>query len=1221
MARLPVVGGDTGNWGTILNDFLEVSLNADGTIQSGALTSAGGVTSVNTVAPNSSGNVTLTPANIGAYAKPSGGIPSSDLSSSVQADLTAASTAVQIGGDIGGTTTAPVITKLQGTAVNAADPASNQVLSYNGSQWVPSTVSSTTVNDATGSSPGIVQLAGDLGGGTAGTATAPQVTSTHLASALPITQGGTGSTTQNFLTLGGDLGNSVTAPTVESIQGVAISGTPSANQALIASSSSAAGWGNIPTASNATSSTPGLIQLDGDLGGSATSPEVMSLKGIVLPSSAPSANQVLTATSGTATEWSTPAAGVTLDTTSSDISPLGTQAAGSIGKAADAGHVHAMPTLNQINAPTASVSLNSQKITGLANGSASTDAAAFGQIPTSASQVGAAQALTPVSVQTYASSPITAAVGQFIPVDTTNGNVVVTLPTSPADGSRIEVKMVKQGSTNTVTVNAGGSNTFNDDSSTSATLKLLNQGIMLQYSATANVWYVQSDDLPLSQLDGRYLTSGSVQIGGDIGGTDADPEVISVLGGRIPLASTSYIDLCTAWNNGSGTIATVAPATALTVTFTSSSTTATVTTGTAPASGALFSDALPAGTTYTASGSTLTLSSAATSGGSYPAWAGQDATSALQSAVNYFSANNIDGTVEFSRPGIYLLNGAQQTGSAQGYSYSGQILFPARALASGMISVRVRGSSPIAGFAEPAASNPAGGVVLLSAATSGCIFDAIPSYMASTAAQTFLSVTFENVVIRAHANPQLTAAVNGTVLAGMRFFDTVHIDTTAPGGSASSALTGSGYGAIFPVIFNMGENHQTGDAAITGYPTGLSYGEHFVAENILIQGCVNGIYPNDVSEGHSCKIQRCCVQGVVSVINANNNYGRVSGFFDIGDPGGVSTTLEYVVNDSQNRLYGTVEVAVVEYSGGDDVQRGFPVNGGLNLKLVPYTGRGGELPYDTFTRLLYTSAAAAGVTDSTFHVWTPIGSNSPLQVLAANQCTGLSSGSTTGIVKYNGGRASMSRTVRTVTALRASNYAMWHIIGNVISGANYNANGNYLNITVQSGVIKIIKQIGGTQYQLAATATGTASGTVSGTSVTGWAGTITPVVGMTVTGGGFTSGSVITGGITGSSGSWGFTVSSSGTSGSQSLTLGFAAGSLTYTMDTVISNPLSAGGAWTVTVMVNGYQALTYTLTASDTGGNSISQLADSEQRYTQDGFGFYGDSGTVISEFAVLPN
>jgi len=66
MTRLPIVGGDSGNWGTILNDFLEVSLNADGTIQPGALTTAGAVLSVNTVTPNTNGNVTLTASNVGA---------------------------------------------------------------------------------------------------------------------------------------------------------------------------------------------------------------------------------------------------------------------------------------------------------------------------------------------------------------------------------------------------------------------------------------------------------------------------------------------------------------------------------------------------------------------------------------------------------------------------------------------------------------------------------------------------------------------------------------------------------------------------------------------------------------------------------------------------------------------------------------------------------------------------------------------------------------------------------------------------------------------------------------------------------------------------------------------------------------------------------------------------------------------------------------------------
>ena len=37
MARLPIVGGDAGNWGTILNTYLQVSLAADGTLNSGVV--------------------------------------------------------------------------------------------------------------------------------------------------------------------------------------------------------------------------------------------------------------------------------------------------------------------------------------------------------------------------------------------------------------------------------------------------------------------------------------------------------------------------------------------------------------------------------------------------------------------------------------------------------------------------------------------------------------------------------------------------------------------------------------------------------------------------------------------------------------------------------------------------------------------------------------------------------------------------------------------------------------------------------------------------------------------------------------------------------------------------------------------------------------------------------------------------------------------------------
>ncbi len=65
MARLPTPGGDDGDWGDILNTYLEVSHNGDGTLQGAAVQQAGGVTSVNGKNP-SGGAVTLVAADVGA---------------------------------------------------------------------------------------------------------------------------------------------------------------------------------------------------------------------------------------------------------------------------------------------------------------------------------------------------------------------------------------------------------------------------------------------------------------------------------------------------------------------------------------------------------------------------------------------------------------------------------------------------------------------------------------------------------------------------------------------------------------------------------------------------------------------------------------------------------------------------------------------------------------------------------------------------------------------------------------------------------------------------------------------------------------------------------------------------------------------------------------------------------------------------------------------------
>lgn len=67
MARLPQPGSDTGVWGDILNDFLKVEHNVDGTLKpSGSLSAK--------------------------YEKPTNGIPKTDLTLGVQASLEKADT-------------------------------------------------------------------------------------------------------------------------------------------------------------------------------------------------------------------------------------------------------------------------------------------------------------------------------------------------------------------------------------------------------------------------------------------------------------------------------------------------------------------------------------------------------------------------------------------------------------------------------------------------------------------------------------------------------------------------------------------------------------------------------------------------------------------------------------------------------------------------------------------------------------------------------------------------------------------------------------------------------------------------------------------------------------------------------------------------------------------------------------------------------------------------
>ena len=124
---------------------------------------------------------------------------------------------------------------------------------------------------------------------------------------------------------------------------------------------------------------------------------------------------------------------------------------------------------------------------------------------------------TPV---THSASPYAAAAGQYVPCDTTSGNITVNLPASQPDMTIIGIKHVIQGSTNSVTwVATGGATVNKTGGGTQGTLPLASQGVIVQYAAAGTIWYVYGDDLPLSQLDTRYVLDSSLPLAVGSGGS------------------------------------------------------------------------------------------------------------------------------------------------------------------------------------------------------------------------------------------------------------------------------------------------------------------------------------------------------------------------------------------------------------------------------------------------------------------------------------------------------------------------------------------------------------------------------------------------------------------------------------------------------------------------------------------------------------------------------
>lgn len=116
--------------------------------------------------------------------------------------------------------------------------------------------------------------------------------------------------------------------------------------------------------------------------------------------------------------------------------------------------------------------------------------------------------LIPTSVQ---SGTVTASVGQMVLISTAGSAGTINLPHAPAGvAPAVGAKLVTYGTANTVTVNAIGGDTFSSGGST-ATLTVLGEGAIWQYDAALTEWVKQANDLPLGQLDSRYVFQNLTQ--------------------------------------------------------------------------------------------------------------------------------------------------------------------------------------------------------------------------------------------------------------------------------------------------------------------------------------------------------------------------------------------------------------------------------------------------------------------------------------------------------------------------------------------------------------------------------------------------------------------------------------------------------------------------------------------------------------------------------------
>lgn len=220
MARLPEPGGDTGQWGNVLNDYLRVVHNDDGSLKTGAVSASGlqnnsvNVAKIATIGIPTSGQALTFDGTDLAWSTISG-------SGSVPDATTSSKGLVQLSGDLGGTAAAPTVPGLASKEAVVSTGTTTQY--YRGDKsWQTldkaaiGLVNVDNTSDANKPVSSATQTALNAKANTAHTHSAADITSGTISTArIPVATTGAAGAVQ----LSGDLAGSADSPTVPGLAG------------------------------------------------------------------------------------------------------------------------------------------------------------------------------------------------------------------------------------------------------------------------------------------------------------------------------------------------------------------------------------------------------------------------------------------------------------------------------------------------------------------------------------------------------------------------------------------------------------------------------------------------------------------------------------------------------------------------------------------------------------------------------------------------------------------------------------------------------------------------------------------------------------------------------------------------------------------------------------------------------------------------------------------